>query len=140
MHIHDEWCFVVHAQHLTLVPMVVVFLLQSTWPPVLSGHNFLVHHPRHPLAPFRSLWYCPDLKERSFSNPFSKTEARGRMESDAEIVKGNPTSNVPLLSTAQSREPLPPPPNFGGSSDPRPPQMNFSPALPINQPDFTPSR
>ena len=38
MHIHDQWCFVVHAQHLTLVPMVVVFLFKSTWPLVLFGH------------------------------------------------------------------------------------------------------
>ena len=41
MHIHDERCFVIHAQHSIMVPMVVVFLLKSTWPPVLSGHSFL---------------------------------------------------------------------------------------------------
>ena len=61
MYIHDKLCFVVHAQHLTLVPMVVVFLLKSTWPPVLSGHIFLAPHPGLPLAPFLFLWYYPDI-------------------------------------------------------------------------------
>ena len=63
MHIHDQRFFVVHAQHLTLVPMVVVFLLKSTWPSVLSSQKFLAPHPGLPLAPFLSLWYYPDISD-----------------------------------------------------------------------------
>ena len=47
--------FLVHGQHLTLVPIVVVFLLKSTWPPVLLAKNFwrpsLVSHCLHVLCP-----------------------------------------------------------------------------------------
>ena len=50
MHIHDERCFRVHAQHLTLVPMVVAFLLKSTWQLVLLGHNFFSAPPWPPIS------------------------------------------------------------------------------------------
>ena len=63
MRIHDERCFVVHAQHLTLVPMVVVLLLKSKWPPILPGHNFLAPRPGLPLAPFLFLWYSDDISD-----------------------------------------------------------------------------
>ena len=72
MHIHDKRYFVVHAQHLTLVPMVVVFLLKSTWPSVLSGHNFLAPHPGLPLAPFLFLWYYPDISDSLLESESNK--------------------------------------------------------------------
>ena len=65
MHIDDERCFVVHAHHLTLVPMVVVFLLQSTWPLVLSAHSFLAPHHGLPLAPLVFLIYGITLISRT---------------------------------------------------------------------------
>ena len=72
MHIHDERCFVVHARHLTLVPMVVVLLLKSTWPPVLFGHNFLAPHPGLPLAQFVFLWYYPDISDSLLESESNK--------------------------------------------------------------------
>ena len=75
MHIHDEQCFVVHTQHLTLVPMVVVFLLKSTRPQFLSGHNFLAPHPGlpwAPWAPFLFLWYYPDISDSLLKSESNK--------------------------------------------------------------------
>ena len=72
MHIHDERRFVVHAQHLTLVPMVVVFLLKRTWPPVLSGHNFLACHRDLPWATFLFLWYYLDISDSLLESESNK--------------------------------------------------------------------
>ena len=72
MHLHDERSFVVHAQHLTLVPMVVMFWLKSTWPLVLSGHNFLAPHPGLPLALFLFLWYYCDISDSLLESESNK--------------------------------------------------------------------
>ena len=59
MHIHHQWCSVAHAQRLTLVPMVVVFLLKGTWPSVISGRTRGMFHGLRALCPLSGSHWQP---------------------------------------------------------------------------------
>ena len=53
--------------------MVVVFLIKSTWPPVLSGHNFLVPDPGPPLVRLLPVWYYPDISHSLLKSEFEES-------------------------------------------------------------------
>ena len=86
--------------------MVVVFLLKSTWPPVLSGHNFLVPHPGLPLAPFLLVWYSPDI-----SHSLLESESEESLEQEEESEESSSDVELSLLEPEWSwkkRDSLPP--------------------------------
>ena len=72
--------------------MVVVFLLKSTWPPVLSGHKFLAPHPGLPLAPFLLVGYYPNI-----SDSVLESESEESLEQEEESEESSSDVELSLL-------------------------------------------